>query len=1123
MKRSTRLVSLLLAAGMTVSLVPVSAFAEHTGGGIFPDAVTAQELDVQNADDSRWDSSFMSDDGTVNTDAITEHGVDYDSDTYTYSGTGWRGVVDSNNHFTTLYFTSGSGKISFLDFGTQVFPKGCPCSIQDLTVTGGNFQGDCSFGNTKVKGGTFTNAYVSDSDVELNGGTFAKLSTGGNSVIISNATINELSSSSSSSDCNISTGVFGFDVPSSITYQLTATDCTINSVIKDTAYVIPGNNLNPTQITLAYTGSGTVKDWTVQVGGETKTLTEWLDKEPTISSDKATVTFTAPYSDAAVTITPAVVANYTVILPGSVSEVYLNDETKPISVSYTITVPEGTTVHFTPTPADAVCKEHLDNANANGTADKELDKDSNGRYVITVNKNILILQYNKLHITANGYPDTDDTAGTIAAGARYGDGWWLSLPHDSDFGEDTLIITAKQDLTNETNPIKIPVWLDNNPNNSQNSADLLNYQVTGGIYEKEVTVDNWLWLCNATLKGGAKLGSSSADGGANVVACNFTLTGSDQLNIEAAAFNDNTVDAAGYTGTGAAITVGKKGTIQSGSITLGESAQLENNGTILTQKDGTISVTGGSIINNGEIDVERNVISSAVTNNGTITSGIFTADRLINSANGTIKNAILYGRVQNSNPSGMQDLYSLSSDAACTVVPQDYTGDPAALTYRGYVTAPNGTTFTVTAPDSVKHPEWTASVPGVITDANRNARSITVTLADSNVDLQLKDVPAYTLTLPEVENLQRNGKDITYDAGGITVFENDTVTFTLPSDADAVCAYADGTKVEQDAATGIYTVTVGTSNLTIHAVPNQHTVTLPESAADIAVTTGTVRGKTVTAPKGSQITFKKAEGANVTFWVVGRDAMTQLTADADGVYRLNVYTSDVTVEEKAVPQPEPEPVITRYQLTLPDPNEYQITAQDADGKALTEAAKGEKVYLSYDLSTLPEKQMFDAWTVTAKDGTVEVLTEGSKSYFLMPESDVTIALQLKPIDEEVPADTGMTPAEIASAAAGGVTAGAAIGAAGYLVGTRIYLSAVLPAGTAIPTTRAALATLLWQTAGKPQPAAAAAELTEAQTALRWCVEQGLLSAKSAEQPDRHVTRVQVIRSWNALQKKLQNN
>ena len=1119
MKRSTRLVSLLLAAGMTVSLVPVSAFAEHTGGGIFPDAVTAQELDVQNADDSRWDSSFMYDDGTVNATAVKNHNGTCKPESYSYSGLGWSGRVDSSSRFISLSFTNVYGKINSLDFGTQVFPANCGYSITGLTVTGGNFKGSCSLRSTTVNGGVYASASIHDSDVELNGGTFAKLSTGGNSVIISNATINELSSNSSSSDCNIITGVFGFDVSSSITYQLTATGCTINSVIKDTAYVIPGNNLNPTQITLTYTGSGTVKDWTVQTGGETKTLTEWLGKEPTISSDKTTVTFTAPYSSTAVAITPAVVANYIVILPGSVSEVYLNDATSPTSVSRTITVPEGTTVHFTPTPADAVCKEHLDGANDNGTADKELDRDSTGRYVIKIDKPTVVCQYNKLHIKATGYPDTSGTAGATASGALYGDGWWLSLSPAPEFGEDNLIITAKQDLTNEANPIKIPVWLDNNPNNSQNPADLLNYQVNGGIYEKDVTVDNWLWLYKATLKGGAKLGSSSADGGANVVDCSFTLTGSDQLNIEAAAFNDNTVDAAGYTGTGAAITVGEKGTIQSGSITFGESAQLENNGTILTQKGGTISVTGGSITNNGKIDVERNVISSAVTNNGTIISGIFTGD-VVN--NGTIANAIFYGRIQVNSP--IQDMYSLSSDAACTVVPQGYTGDPAALTYRGYVTAPNGTTFTVTAPDSVKHPEWIASAPGVITDANRNARSITVTLADSNVDLQLKDVPAYTLTLPEVENLQRNGKDITYDAGGITVFENDTITFTLPADADAVCAYADGTKVEQDAATGIYTVTVGTSDLTIRAVPNQHTVTLPESAADITVTTGTVHGKTVTAPKGSQITFKKAEGANVTFWVVGRDAMTQLTADADGVYHLNVYTSDVTVEEKAVPQPEPEPepTVTLYQLTLPDPNEYQITAQDADGKALTEAAKGEKVYLSYDLSTLPEKQMFDAWTVTAKDGTVEVLTEGSKSYFLMPGSDVTIALQLKPIDEEVPADTGMTPAEIASAAAGGVTAGAAIGAAGYLVGTRIYLSAVLPAGTAIPTTRAALALLLWQTAGKPQPAAAAAELTEAQTALRWCVEQGLLSAKSAEQPDRHVTRVQVIRSWNALQKKLQN-
>ena len=75
---------------------------------------------------------------------------------------------------------------------------------------------------------------------------------------------------------------------------------------------------------------------------------------------------------------------------------------------------------------------------------------------------------------------------------------------------------------------------------------------------------------------------------------------------------------------------------------------------------------------------------------------------------------------------------------------------------------------------------------------------------------------------------------------------------------------------------------------------------------------------------------------------------------------------------------------------------------------------------------------------------------------------------------------------------------------------------MLPEGTSIPTTRTQLAQLLWNEAGKPAPAAVLpADCTDADKALTWCVEQKLLAENA--NPDSHVTRVQVIKAWNALQ------
>lgn len=104
------------------------------------------------------------------------------------------------------------------------------------------------------------------------------------------------------------------------------------------------------------------------------------------------------------------------------------------------------------------------------------------------------------------------------------------------------------------------------------------------------------------------------------------------------------------------------------------------------------------------------------------------------------------------------------------------------------------------------------------------------------------------------------------------------------------------------------------------------------------------------------------------------------------------------------------------------------------------------------------------------------------------------------------------------AVAGGA---AVVGAAGfgiYELATRAILKDLLPEGTAIPATRGELALLLWQNAGRPEPAAlpAFADTADAETAkaAQWCTEQGLLTAEDgAFHPEQKVTKYRVIRVW----------
>ena len=104
------------------------------------------------------------------------------------------------------------------------------------------------------------------------------------------------------------------------------------------------------------------------------------------------------------------------------------------------------------------------------------------------------------------------------------------------------------------------------------------------------------------------------------------------------------------------------------------------------------------------------------------------------------------------------------------------------------------------------------------------------------------------------------------------------------------------------------------------------------------------------------------------------------------------------------------------------------------------------------------------------------------------------------------------------AVAGGA---AVVGAAGfgiYELATRAILKDLLPEGAAIPATRGELALLLWQNAGKPEPAAlpAFADMADTETAkaAQWCTEQGLLTAEDgAFHPEQKVAKYRVIRVW----------
>lgn len=102
---------------------------------------------------------------------------------------------------------------------------------------------------------------------------------------------------------------------------------------------------------------------------------------------------------------------------------------------------------------------------------------------------------------------------------------------------------------------------------------------------------------------------------------------------------------------------------------------------------------------------------------------------------------------------------------------------------------------------------------------------------------------------------------------------------------------------------------------------------------------------------------------------------------------------------------------------------------------------------------------------------------------------------------------------------------AVVGVAGvvaYQVGTELILDQLLPAGVAVPHTRAELAMLLWNTAGRPAPATlpAFADVADPELAqaAQWAIEQGYLKARAdgSFKPDKGVAKWRVIRGYRAV-------
>ena len=234
-------------------------------------------------------------------------------------------------------------------------------------------------------------------------------------------------------------------------------------------------------------------------------------------------------------------------------------------------------------------------------------------------------------------------------------------------------------------------------------------------------------------------------------------------------------------------------------------------------------------------------------------------------------------------------------------------------------------------------------------------------------------------------------------------------------------------------------------------------------------------------------------------------------------------------------------VCSNMQLTALDLSKntkLSVDSSEFDGNRYTIAVDENN---TFDLSKLAEngfdisKVKADSWTNGTVSGTTLTVDEGAETvtYEYDTGNDsvgcVTFTLvctQAEPLPPDDAADTTGSGAQSGSGAAAAIGAGV-LAVGGYYIGTELYRVSQMPGVEALPKHRSELALLLWQRAGKPEPAGTAlyadvsAEDTDAQKAARWAVEQGLIrpADEGAFRPEGRVTRLGACRAWNTAQQK----
>ncbi len=306
-------------------------------------------------------------------------------------------------------------------------------------------------------------------------------------------------------------------------------------------------------------------------------------------------------------------------------------------------------------------------------------------------------------------------------------------------------------------------------------------------------------------------------------------------------------------------------------------------------------------------------------------------------------------------------------------------------------------------------------------------------------------------------------------------------------------------------------------------------LTVANSTLDVKTCGGSaIEADTMEVSGADTIVLAETDSTDEDDYALALDDETSLTLH-DGLVLVAGKVNESKTAKIALPEQKPDP------NPNPDPGDEDVFLQfedcsvdveKPDGTTLHFDAltgviqserlpKGAKVTITLDEKAIPQGMKFSCWVF---DGPrpEDLMEDGTTATFTMQE-DIGVLAKFSMLEEE---DSS---ADFGTIAAATAVVGV-VGATAYLVGTEVALNQLLPAGTSVPQDRAQLALLLWNTAGRPEPAAlpAFADVTDPDTAkaAQWCMEAGFFQPREDGnfKPGKHVSRWKVLRTYQQIVK-----